>query len=210
MVQQKQLLDAARVTMGMLTSYYVLALLVILLLAAALLLEQKASQPERVSPGIYPPCDLDRLSGAVGAVVLIVVYTNLRLIHADMAYKQADPYDGRGCGIFRSSWTRRRSGWRRQRIFTILFLGRAFLEKAKTSPVADRPGRSFTLAEVLRLSPQRMAELSREDFFWLSETVLLRALEINPYEHRSLGQPGTALSHARRAGVRPGRAGRPI
>ena len=41
MVQQEELLNAARVTMGMLTSYYVLGLLAILMMAAALVLEPK-------------------------------------------------------------------------------------------------------------------------------------------------------------------------
>jgi tetratricopeptide (TPR) repeat protein len=181
MVKQTQLVAAAQVTMGMLTSYYVLALAAILMLATALLLKARAdrSQPVLDAPlvrpvvwGIYPVL--------LAAMVLIVVYTNLRPIHADMAYKQADPYDRQGMWDFSIVLDQEAIKLAPTEDFYYLFLGRAFLETGKTAPVTERPGRRFTLSEALRLSPQQMGDLSRADFFQLSEAVLLRALEINP------------------------------
>jgi len=180
MVQQKRLLDAARVTMGMLTSYYVMAFLVVVLLAAALLVEQRWSQGEHYPQAFIRPVAWIVYPVLLAAMVLIVVYTNLRPIHADMAYKQADPYDRQGMWDFSIVLDQEAIKLAPSEDFYYLFLGRAFLEKAKELPAADRPGRIFTLAEVLRLSPQHLAQLAREDFFQLSETVLLRALELNP------------------------------
>lgn len=181
MVQQEQLLDAARVTMGMLTSYYVLVLLVVVMLAWALQLEQQGGRQGRSPQAFIRSVTWVAYPVLLAAMVLIVVYTNLRPIHADMAYKQADPYDRQGMWDFTIVLDQEAIRLAPTEDFYYLFLGRAFLEKAKASPVAERPGRTFTLSEVLGLSPRRLTELSREDFFSLSETVLQRALEINPY-----------------------------
>jgi tetratricopeptide (TPR) repeat protein/O-antigen ligase len=180
MVQQTELLAAARVTMGMLTSYYVLALLVIVLLAAALLLELKSDRPHRFPRAFIRPWAWIAYPVLLAAMVLVAVYTNLRPIHADMAYKQADPYDRQGMWDFSIVLDQEAIRLAPTEDFYYLFLGRAFLERGKESPVADRPGRTFSISEVLRLSPQQISQLAREDFFQLSETVLTRAREINP------------------------------
>ena len=178
MVQQVQLLEAAGETLGMLTSYYVLLFVLILLLALALLFQSSASSsmPQTfIRPTFWWAYPL-----LLAAVVLIVLHTNLRVIHADMVYKQAEPYESKGMWDFAIVLRQESIKLAPQEDLYYLFLGRAFLEKAKTAQVLDQPPQVFTLAQVLSLTPQQIAKLSREELLGLSELVLQRAREINP------------------------------
>jgi tetratricopeptide (TPR) repeat protein len=164
----------------MVSSYYVLVFGLILVLGLALLGEENEERPAVQPRILVRPATWWAYPLILAVTALAVIYTNLRVIHADMAYKQAEPYD-------------RQKQWEASIVlhqeaiklapledFYYLFLGRSFLEKAKTAPVSDRPAQTFTLSQALRLSPQQMADLSRDDYLSLSNTVLQRARQINP------------------------------
>jgi tetratricopeptide (TPR) repeat protein len=171
-------LDAARKTLGMLTSYYVLMFVLILLLALALPARSAAlsSMPQvLIRPATWWAYPL-----LLAGVVLIVLHTNLRVIHADMVYKQAEPYESQGMWDFAIALRQESIKLAPQEDLYYLFLGRAFLEKAKTAPGAEGPAQVFTVAQALNLTPPQIAQLSREDLLGLSELVLQRAREINP------------------------------
>ena len=178
MVQQVQLLDAARATLGMLTSYYVLLFVLTLLLAFALLIQSPAGPP--MPQTFIRPATWWAYPLLLAGVVLIVLYTNLRVIHADMVYKQAEPYEGQGMWDFSIVLHQESIKLAPQEDLYYLFLGRAFLEKAKSATGADEPAQVFTVAQALNLTPQQIARLSRDDLLGLSELVLQRAREINP------------------------------
>jgi len=181
-VRQQQLLDVTRVIMGTLTSYYVVVFALVLL--AALALSWTVSLP---GPWIRPTTWWLYPVLIVG-VALLVINGNLKVIHADITYKQAEPYERQDLWDFSIVLHQQAIRLAPQEDFYYLFLGRAFLEKAKSAPASDQAAplapsegaRTFRLSDVLRLSPQEMDRLSRDELLNCSDTVLQRARQINP------------------------------
>jgi tetratricopeptide (TPR) repeat protein len=173
-IRQKQLLDQTRLILGMLSSYYVLMMVLMLLSAWSMLHE--VSLPRRFwQPMIWLLYPL-----LLAGTVLLVVNSNLRVVHADMTYKQAEPYERQR--LWDVSIILHQQSIKRAPLedFYYLFLGRAFLEKAKSTPATEQPPRQFKWSEILRMSPQQLAELSRGDLLNCSDAILQRAREINP------------------------------
>jgi tetratricopeptide (TPR) repeat protein len=113
-------------------------------------------------------------------VVWIVLDTNLKVVHADMVYKQAQPYERQGLWDFSIILHQEAIRLAPQEDFYHLFLGRAFLEKAKSAETMERAPRTFSMSDIMRIAPEQLADLSRDDLLNASDTALKHARKINP------------------------------
>ncbi len=106
---------------------YVLYLLFLVLFGAALLPEEwpgRSVQYSWVGAGLAP--------GALLVVMALSAYTNLRVIQADIAFKLADPFTGSGQWPVAVQIYHRANSLAPREDYYYLFLGRAYLEHAKT------------------------------------------------------------------------------
>ena len=172
--RQTQLLDQTKMIMGMLSTYYVLIFALILWIAVLLMRED--DRPRL----FWRPTTWWLSPVIVVGVVLLMLNTNLQVVHADMVYKAAQPYERQGLWDLSIVLHQEAIKLAPREDFYHLFLGRAFLEKAKGAKTAERTPRSFEMDEVLKLTPAQLAELSRGDLLNCSETVLRHARDINP------------------------------
>jgi tetratricopeptide (TPR) repeat protein/O-antigen ligase len=178
--RQTQLLDQARMIMGMLSTYYVLVFILMPATGLVLMWEVRSPRASGQSTGTWLYSFLLVVVVLIAAI-WVVLGTNLKVVHADMVYKQAQPYERQQLWDFSIILHQEAIKLAPQEDFYHLFLGRAFLEKAKSAnPAADRLPRTFTMSDILRLTPEQLADLSRGDLLNASETALLRAREINP------------------------------
>lgn len=143
--------------------------------------------------------------GAI-AVPIAVAYSNLQPIAADIVYKQANPWDQEGSrellqGSGIQGWDLAIEHYRRSiqlapnEDFYYLWLGRALLEKAKTTP---NPSQARTIPEdapftrIIGDEPQNWnrpygsnelpsANLSRQDLLTAARIILEEARVINPF-----------------------------
>jgi tetratricopeptide (TPR) repeat protein/O-antigen ligase len=173
-IQRAQLLGVTRMIEGMPTSYYVLVFGLIGLTAFALV--RRSDLPTM----FWQPASWWAYPILLVGVVLVVINTNLKPIHADICYKQAEPYERQQLWDFSIVLHQEAIRLVPTEDFYYLFLGRAFLEKAKSAPALERPAQTFSLSQVLDMSPQQMDGLSRDDLLNCSDLVLERAREINP------------------------------
>ena len=124
------------------------------------------------------------LAGAVAAVLVIflVITVNVNLVKADIVYKQGQQFDQQGNWLSSIELYRRALATRKTEDQYMLFLGRALLEQAKQAPATgtyqlpEQP----TLNDVLALTPDQVAQMSREELLRAAETVLLDAQNVNP------------------------------
>jgi tetratricopeptide (TPR) repeat protein/O-antigen ligase len=178
--RQTQLLDQARMIMGMLSTYYVLVFGLMPLTALALMGEVHLPRASGQSSATWL-YSLLLVSVVLIGAVWIVLSTNLKVVHADMVYKQAQPYERQQLWDFSIILHQEAIKLAPQEDFYHLFLGRAFLEKAKSAQAAaDRLPRTFTMSDILRMAPEQLGELTRDDLLNASDTALRRAREINP------------------------------
>ncbi len=173
-IGENQLVRVTDLVMGMLNNYYLLVGLLLLLLALALFRETPhlSRQWQPVAVWAYPV-------GLI-VVILLAVNTNLQVVHADMIYKQAEPYATAGYWDFNIVLHQKALALAPQEDFYYLFLGRGFLEKARSAAAAERLSHTFRVSEILQLTPQQLSELSRGDLLNCSEAVLVEAQRINP------------------------------
>ncbi len=173
-IGQKQLLDVNQMVMGMMSSYYVIVFMLIAGNALALLSESEIPKLfcQTAQAWSYPLL--------VIALVLLVVGSNLRIVHADIAYKQAEPYERQKAWDYSIVLHQQAISRAPSEDFYYLFLGRAFLEKARTAQVSQNAPHTFKMYEILQLTPQDMVGLSRDDLLNASDTVLQDARRINP------------------------------
>ncbi|MFQ5615075.1 MAG: hypothetical protein ACE5GO_01235 [Anaerolineales bacterium] len=160
---------------GFLTNYYVFLLIVILLLA-------------RFLPREWPSRGLgnENISLIAVPMMLVVVlllarYTNLRIIHADIAFKMADPF---GRGNQSEQWQvaielyKRANNYAPSEDHYYLFLGRGYLELSRLLQAED-PGKTQRLMEQAKvdlelaqtinpLNTDHTANLARLHRFWSS------------------------------------------
>jgi len=173
-IGQNQLLQITRLLMGMMSAYYLMIGMLILLLALALLREVSLPTTlwRSMTVWTYPVVLI--------VVILTAITSNLQVVHADMVYKQAEPYATSGYWDFNIILHQKALALAPREDFYYLFLGRGFLEKARTAPVAERLAHTFKVSEILQLSPQELSGLSRGDLLNCSEAVLVEAQRINP------------------------------
>ncbi|MCB9134928.1 MAG: O-antigen ligase family protein [Anaerolineales bacterium] len=162
---------------GLLTTYYLYLTILILLLAWAVIPQfpREVSQRGFLGLGIF----------AVMAIVVasFVSYSNLRIVHADIAYKLADPF-ARGEDPIQWEYAielyQRANRYAPSEDYYYLFLGRAYLERARLLQASDpaETQRMMTQAKDDLLLAQRLnplntdhtANLARLHRFWAQIT----------------------------------------
>lgn len=137
---------------------------------------------ERISFATRPAISL--VAGVIMAVfVFFVVSTvNVALVRADIIYKQGQQFDNQGNWVSSIELYRRALAARKTEDHYMLFLGRALLEQAKdvTTPGTYALAAEATIDDVLELTPDKIAAMSREDLLRAAEIVLREAQRINP------------------------------
>ena len=178
--------------------YVYLLIAFVMILSAAMLRRESALQPAKsvanassIGVGIV-----------VGLAALITINTsNLQPIAADIVYKQANPWDGQGGQVLQAGtnvqgWDLAIEHYRRaialapNEDFYYLWLGRALLEKAKTTqatPAAPIIKNEDSFNRVIgdawgrtTANPLPSANLGREDLLAAAKIILQEARVINP------------------------------
>lgn len=174
----EDLVGAADRVLGLLNYYYIGIFMLILLAGMALMAEHK-----------NPPAAWTARGWGLIALVLVVPVTylwinfaNLNPIRADIVYKQADPWDRQGqwdASIVHFKYALELTP---NEDFYYLWLGRAFLEKAKSTNATSTTlfNERTQLEGILNLNPQQTASLNRTDLLQAARAVLMRARTINP------------------------------
>jgi tetratricopeptide (TPR) repeat protein len=157
---------------GLLTQFYIFLLLILLGLAGFL--------PEKW-PGASKK---DNFIGNIITVVLVVttiwmsVRTNLRIIHADVAFKMAEPFANSNQWPVANVIYRRSIELSPDEDYYYLFLGRGLLEEAKAIEDPIQQEQAFLAAEtdlkraqeVNPLNPDHTANLARLHSWWALQT----------------------------------------
>ena len=172
---QTQLMQLARVVTGILPLYYVLLLILLLALAAALTRRATADSPF-ARPGnwwIYPLLTV--------LTIYLIVATNLNVIVADIYFKQAEPYHNKRMWDASIILHQQAIKLTPKEDYYYLFLGAAFLEKAKSVPVYQSVWPyPLNVEKVINLAPHEIVQLGKSDLLECSRLVLERARQINP------------------------------
>jgi len=164
---------------GILNYYYVGVFLLILLAGATLLVEMKHLPAAWSSPGGW---GLIAILPAILVAFFWINYSNLNPIRADIVYKQADPWDRQGQWDVAIAHYKHAIDLVPTEDFYYLWLGRAYLEKAKTAKAAATSlfNDQTQLEGILNLNVQQTAGLGQTDLLLAARAVLTRAREINP------------------------------
>ena len=113
----------------------------------------------------------------------LISNVNVDLVRADIIYKQGQQFDNAGQWINSIELYGRALSERTTEDQYMLFLGRSLLEQAKTVQVPEGASRfpeGGTLAQVLALRPNDVAQMGRVDLLRAAEAVLLQAQRVNP------------------------------
>jgi len=113
----------------------------------------------------------------------LISNVNVDLVRADIIYKQGQQFDNAGQWINSIELYGRALSERTTEDQYMLFLGRSLLEQAKTVQVPEGASRfpeGGTLAQVLALRPNDVAQMGRIDLLRAAEAVLLQAQRVNP------------------------------
>lgn len=182
---------------------YVYLLIAAVMIGSAFLL--RSEEPALPAKGASYAGMTGLFIGAI-AVPVAVAYSNLQPIAADIVYKQANPWDQEGArelvqGSGIQGWDLAIEHYRRSiqlapnEDFYYLWLGRALLEKAKTTPNASQTKTIPEDAPFTRIigdEPQNWnrpygsnelpsASLSRQDLLTAARIILEEARVINPF-----------------------------
>jgi len=166
-----------RVT-GIFGYYYIGVFLLILIAGLALIAEHKRLP---IAWSAYGWGGLVAFVPVLLAILCINNY-NMNPIRADIVYKQADPWDRQGQWDASIAHYKHALELTPQEDFYYLWLGRAFLEKAKTANVTPTSlfNEQTQLEGILNLNVQQTAALGRTDLLYAARAVLMRARAINP------------------------------
>jgi tetratricopeptide (TPR) repeat protein len=164
---------------GILNYYYIGVFLLILLAGAALMVEMKHLPAAWSAPGGW---GLIAILPAILVAFFWINYSNLSPIRADIVYKQADPWDRQGQWDVSIAHYKHAIDLVPTEDFYYLWLGRAYLEKAKTAKATTSPlfNERTQLEGIFNLNVQQTAGLGQTDLLLAARAVLTRAREINP------------------------------
>jgi len=172
---QTELIKLNDLVSGILPLYYVL-LLILLMVLAAVLARRELVADRFARPGnwwLYPLL--------AAAAVYLIVATNLNVIVADIYFKQAEPYHSQQMWDASIITHQQAIKLAPQEDYYYLFLGAAFLEKAKSVPVYQSVWPyPLTVEQVINLSPNEIVQLGKSDLLECSRLVLERARQLNP------------------------------
>jgi tetratricopeptide (TPR) repeat protein len=169
------LLNVSIYLSSMLHALYAFVLLVILAMGAALLV------------GRHLPKKWMTPWGAIAVVPLFILalvimnQTNLKVIRADVIYKQGEEWSNQQQWELAIAHHKRALELAPNEDFYYLWAGSAYLEKSKTAPaegciITGEPN----ISGVLNMSIERTAQLCREDLLTAARTILLEARHVNP------------------------------
>jgi tetratricopeptide (TPR) repeat protein len=153
---------------GLLTQFYTFTILGILVLGLFL---PKIKPTGSMKETFWGP--IVAIAGFI-IVIWISVVTNLRVIHADIAFKMAEPFAGNQQWIVANALYRRAIELSPDEDYYYLFLGRGSLEEAKTltDPVQQEQAFKTAEADLIRaqtinpLNPDHTANLARLYSWW--------------------------------------------
>jgi tetratricopeptide (TPR) repeat protein len=125
--------------------------------------------------------------GAMAAIPLFIIallvmnQTNLKVIRADIVYKQGEEWSRQKQWDLAIAHHKRALELAPNEDFYYLWAGSAYLEKAKQAPeegcfITDQPD----ISGVLGMSIEQTAQLCREDLLTAARTILLEARHVNP------------------------------
>lgn len=172
---QTELIKLNNLIAGILPLYYLLLLGLLMLLAFVLTRRKLVTGPvARMSNlWLYPLL--------VMVIIYLIVSANLNVIVADIYFKQAEPYHDRQ--LWDASIISHQQAIRLapKEDYYYLFLGAAFLEKAKSVPVYQSVWPyPLTVEKVINLAPNELAQLGKSDLLECARLVLERARQLNP------------------------------
>jgi len=105
----------------------------------------------------------------------------MNVIRADIVYKHAKSYFEAGQFDASIALYQQAVKLAPKEDYYYLFLGSAFLERAKQAPEGPATlSEDISAARILSFTPQQIASLSREDLLIASQSVLLEARRLNP------------------------------
>jgi tetratricopeptide (TPR) repeat protein len=160
---------------GILPLYYVWLLILFVVLAAVL------TRHEPIASSFARPGNWWLYPLLAVVTIYLIVATNLNVIVADIYFKQAEPYHSHQA--WDSSITLHQQAIKLlpKEDYYYLFLGAAFLEKAKSVPVYQSVWPYPLNAErVINLAPHEIVQLGKSDLLECSRLVLERARQLNP------------------------------
>jgi tetratricopeptide (TPR) repeat protein/O-antigen ligase len=153
---------------GLLTQFYSFTILGILVLGMFL---PKIKSTGSTKGSFWGP--IIAIAGFI-IVIWISVATNLRIIHADIAFKMAEPFAGSKQWVVANALYRRAIELSPDEDYYYLFLGRGSLEEAKTitDPLQQEQAFKTAEADLIRaqtinpLNPDHTANLARLHSWW--------------------------------------------
>ena len=133
-----------------------------------------------------PAAKRGAISLLVGALLTVLIFfwistVNVALVKADIIYKQGQQFDNQRNWVSSIELYRRALNARKTEDHYMLFLGRAFLERAKeVTDGAYQLGSDPTIDDVLGLESEAVQQMGRNELLRAAEVILLEAQDVNP------------------------------
>jgi tetratricopeptide (TPR) repeat protein len=169
------LLDVSTYLSSILIALYACVLLFVLVEGLALLVGKRLPQRWATPWGALVAIPLFLVA------MVILNQTNLKVIRADIIYKQGEEWGRQRQWDLAIAHHRRALELAPNEDFYYLWAGSAYLEKAKSAPaegciMTEQPD----ISAVLDLPIERTAQLCREDLLKSARTILMQARHVNP------------------------------
>ena len=169
------LLDVSMYLSSVLDALYVFAFSLILLVGLALLVGQRLSKTWATPWGVMAAIVLFFLA------LFIMNETNLKVIRADVVYKQGEEWSRQKQWDLAIAHHKRALEMAPNEDFYYLWAGSAYLEKSKSAPnegciITEDPA----ISAVLSMSVEKTSQLCRQDLLKFARTILLQARHVNP------------------------------
>ena len=190
---QQQVLDQVRRYEGLLTNYYLFTLILVLAAPFGLVASWSSAKQPSLAGGLVG-------AGALLVVLILAAYSNLRVVQADVAFKLADPFAKQDTWQVAIEIYDRANSLAPSEDYYDLFLGRAFLEYARSLQDAAQRDQVMQTAQDELLAAQKLnplntdhtANLARLFSLWAgftSDSALKsqRAAQSDEYFSRALG-----------------------
>ena len=152
---QQQVLDQVRRYEGLLTNYYLFTLILVLAAPFGLVASWSSAQQSSLAGGLVG-------AGALLAVLILAAYSNLRVVQADVAFKLADPFAKQDTWQVAIEIYDRANSLAPSEDYYDLFLGRAFLEYARSLQDAAQRDQVMQTAQDELLAAQKLNPLNTD------------------------------------------------
>lgn len=164
----EQVIQQTRSFEGLLTQYYIYLFLILIGIALSLFFRNK----EKLVPSNSLTAFVTPL--LILGVMWLISFTNLRIIHADIAFKMAEPFTNSNQWPVAIELYKRAQSLAPDEDYYYLFLGRAYLEQAKSIQDLNQKTQIFNQAQndlkhaqnINPLNPDHTANLARLYSWW--------------------------------------------